>query len=273
VQTRRFYDIRANRLVVRPKLIALAAPGKCAVMERPFRTAAPYYARYRPAYPPELIEQLAQATRVDRSARVLDLGCGPGSLSLLLARYAGDVVAVDAEPEMLAQLRAIAPSNVTAIQARAEDVDERWGSFRLATAGRAFHWFETQLVLGRLAAVTPALALVADRIRASEAQSRTLHIAAELIDAPPIRRRRFRYEELLRSSAFSEVEVISVEVERTWTPDELIGMAYSTAAASRERLGAKRAEFERRVRQELEPSHREWVPVDAVIGRRPLGGT
>jgi SAM-dependent methyltransferase len=240
-------------------------------MERPFRTAAPHYLRSRPAYPAELIAQLTQATQVDRSARVLDLGCGPGSLSIPLALYAGEVVAVDAEPEMLVQLRGIAPSNVIAIQARAEDVDESWGSFRLATAGRAFHWFDTQLVLGRLAAVTPALALVADEIGASEAQTRALGIAAELIDDPPIRRPKLRYADILRSSAFSKVEVISVEVERTWTPDELIGMAYSTSAASPERLGARTAEFERRVRQELEPSYRERVSIDAVIGRRPLG--
>jgi 2-polyprenyl-3-methyl-5-hydroxy-6-metoxy-1,4-benzoquinol methylase len=242
-------------------------------MERPFRTAAPHYARYRPAYPAELVARLTRATQVDRSSRVLDLGCGPGSLSLPLAAYAGEVVAVDAEPEMLVELRRIAPSNVIAIQARAEDVDESWGAFRLVTAGRAFHWFDAQHVLGRLAALTPALALVADEIGTSEAQMRTLRIAAELIEDPRIRRPAFRYTDILGSSAFSEVEVISVEVERTWTPDELIGMAYSTSAASPERLGARMVEFERRVRQELEPSYRERVSVDAVIGRRPRGSS
>lgn len=57
-------------------------------------------------------------------------------------------------------------------------------------------------------------------------------------------------------------------VERTWTPEELIGMVYSTAAASPERLGDHRAEFERRVRAELEDHYREQVTVHAVVGRR-----
>ena len=242
-------------------------------MERPFRTAAPYYLRYRPAYPAELILRLAQATDLDGTARVLDLGCGPGSLAIPLAVYAAEVVAVDVEPKMIAELRRSAPSNVTAVTAKAEDVDESWGHFRLATAGRAFHWFDTALVLARLATVTPALALVGDDIRDSEAQSLALAIAVEVIDEAPIeqpksqRRHLGRYTEILGSSPFSAVEVISVEVERTWTPDELIGMTYSTALASPERLRERMSTFEQRVREELAPIYRERVTVDAVIGR------
>lgn len=242
-------------------------------MERPFRTAAPYYLRYRPAYPAELILRLAQATELDGTARVLDLGCGPGSLAIPLAVYAAEVVAVDVEPKMIAELRRSAPSNVTAVTAKAEDVDESWGHFRLATAGRAFHWFDTALVVARLATVTPALALVGDDIRDSEAQSLALAIAVEVIDEAPIeqpksqRRHLARYAEILGSSRFSAVEVISVEVERTWTPEELIGMTYSTAVASPERLGERMSTFEQRVREELAPIYRERVTVDAVIGR------
>jgi SAM-dependent methyltransferase len=242
-------------------------------MDRPFRTAAPHYARYRPAYPAELIQRLAEATELDESARVLDLGCGPGVLAIPLASYAGEVVAVDVEPEMIAELRRSAPGNVTGITGRAEDVDESWGQFRLATAGRSFHWFDSAVVLARLETVTSALALVGDDIRDSGAQALTLAIAVELIGESPFRQRHARrrhharYTELLRSSAFSAVEVISVEVERTWTPDQLIGLAYSTAVASPERLGGKMPTFEQRVREELAQTRRERVTVDAVIGR------
>jgi hypothetical protein len=185
------------------------------------------------------------------------------------------VVAVDIEPEMIAELRRSAPGNVTAIEGRAEDVDESWGQFRLATAGRSFHWFDSALVLARLETVTRALALVGDDIRDSEAQALTLAIAVELIGETPFgqphsrRRHLGRYTDVLRSSGFSAVEVISIEVERTWTPDDLIGLAYSTAVASPERLGGKMSTFERRVREELAPVHRERVTVDAVIGTLP----
>ena len=240
-------------------------------MPRPFRTAAAYYVRYRPAYPPTLIARLAEATGLDRETRVLDLGCGPGSLAIPLAAHAGEVVAVDVEPEMISELSRSAPPNVTPVEARAEDVDEGWGSFRLATAGRAIHWFDASLVLDNLARITSTVALCADDSRESEAQTLALTLARELIDEEPRERSKptFRYVDILPTSPFSEVEVVSVEVERTWTPDDLIGFAYSTSSASPDRLGDRRAEFERRIRQRAESFYRERVSVSAVVGRRP----
>lgn len=202
---------------------------------------------------------------------MLDLGCGPGSLAIPLAAYAGEVVAVDAEPEMIAELSRAAPANVTAVEARAENVDEGWGSFRLATAGRAIHWFDAPRVLDNLARVTSTVALCADDSRDSEAQTLALTLARDVIDEPPNDRLTptFRYADILPASPFSEVEVIEVEVERTWTPDDLIGFACSTSSASPERLGDRRAEFERRLREQAESSYRERVSVSAVVGRRP----
>jgi SAM-dependent methyltransferase len=253
--------------------------GDNCLVEPRFRTAAAYYARFRPAYPPELIERLAQATQLDGTTRVLDLGCRPGTLAIPIAAFAGEVVAVDVEPAMIAELRRTAPTNVTAVAARAEEVDGGWGQFGLVTAGRAFHWFDAELVLARLVAISPALALVGDDLRDSNAQSRALTIAVEVMGESPIqqpregRRHLDRYTKLLRSSAFSAVEIISIETERTWTPDELIGLCYSTALASPERLGQRMSAFEQRVREELAPIQREQVTVDAVIGRQHAVGT
>jgi SAM-dependent methyltransferase len=238
-------------------------------MTRPFRTSAAYYADFRPAYPPELIAQVAAAAELDDLSRVLDLGTGPGTIAAPLAAYAGEVLAIDVEPEMVAEARRRTPPNVTVIQGRAEDVDQSWGSFRLVTAGRSFHWFDAPLVLNRLVAVTPVVALFGDNLEDWAAQRLVLAIASELIDEPPIEWPTFRYADMLAASPFSAIDVISMDVERTWTPDTLIGLAYSTSAASPERLGERMPEFEARVRRELQPLYRERVGVDAVIGRRP----
>jgi SAM-dependent methyltransferase len=246
----------------------IAPCDRTAAVSRLFRTAAPYYARYRPGYPPELIAALVEATAIGPESRVLDLGCGPGTVAIPVAAYAGEVVAVDTEPEMIAEVRGAAPPNVTVVEGRAEDVDESWGAFALATAGRAFHWFDAPLVFGRLAGITPVVALLADDTRDSHAQSLALAIAAELTGGPEYDRPKPRYAELLAASAFSDIEVLTVVAERTWTPEELIGLVYSTSSGSPERLGERQQEFEQRVRRELEPSYRERIAVDAVVGRQ-----
>jgi hypothetical protein len=191
-------------------------------------------------------------------------------LAVPLARYAGEVVAVDAEPAMIAELAKAAPANVRGVVARAEDVGEDWGAFRLAVAGRSFHWFDESVVLENLSGITPVLALCADDHRNSEAESLAFAIASRFLDASPPRAPARRYLDILSQSPFSSVETISVEVERTWTADDLIGFVYSTSTGSPERLGSRRSAFEEQLRLEAGGTYRERVPVDAVVGRQPL---
>ena len=48
-----------------------------------------------------MTEWLAESMDLRPGMRVLDLGCGPGSLAAPLARLAGEVVGLDPEPAML----------------------------------------------------------------------------------------------------------------------------------------------------------------------------
>jgi hypothetical protein len=167
---------------------------------------------------------------------------------------------------MLAQMEA--RPNVRGLVGRAEDVDESWGTFRLATIGRAFHWMDGPVVLERLARVTPQLALVGDRLEESDAQVTVRDIAEELFgERPAMKQPNVRYEESLAGSAFSDVVELRVEVERTWTVDQLIGLAYSTSYGAPHRVGDRREEFERELRARLRPT-RERVSVYAVSGRQ-----
>src|SRR5579884_1476387 len=181
-----------------------------------FRGTAPYYARFRPQYPPELIARLAAAARLDGSSRVLDLGSGPGHVALAVAAHAGEVVAVDPEPEMLEHVRG---PNLRTVLGRAEDVDASWGRFDLVTAGRAFHWFDRALMFERLPLVTSQLALLGDSILQSEAQSLALDVAVDVLGEERAARRRDFYADVLAASPFGDVVELSAEVERTWTAD------------------------------------------------------
>ena len=234
-----------------------------------FRGTAPYYVRYRPGYPDDLLEQLSAAAGLDGTGRLLDLGCGPGTVAIPLAARVEEVLAVDREPEMLDELRRLAPPNVVALEASAEDVGPAWGTFRLATIGRALHWFDGERVLVRLVAVTPAVALLGDALDQSEALSAVLEIARELLgEQPPMREPGIRYEQALAGSAFCDVEELWSIVERTWTVDQLIGFAYSTSFASPSRVGDRRHEFESMLRTGLRPYYRERLQVSVLLGRR-----
>jgi SAM-dependent methyltransferase len=231
-----------------------------------FESTAPWYARYRPRYPAELIERLVAAAGLDRNSRVLDLGAGPGHVASAIAGHVGEVVAVDVEAGMLAQIE---EPNVRTVVGPAEAVDPSWGRFDLVTAGRSFHWFDADVLFARLPLVTDQLALLGDSITQSDAQSRVLAIATELLGEDPPKRPARRYRELLAASPFSEVEEIDVTSERTWTADSLIGLAYSTSVASPARLASQQEAFERRVRETFgDVEYRERVSVSAVLGRR-----
>jgi hypothetical protein len=124
------------------------------------------------------------------------------------------------------------------------------------------------VVLERLARLTPQLALVGDRLEESDAQVTVREIAEELFgERPAMKQPDVRYEDALAASRFRDVISLRVVVERAWTVDELIGFAYSTSYCSPRRVGDRRDELERVLRERLRPM-RERVGVYALLGRQ-----
>jgi SAM-dependent methyltransferase len=110
-----------------------------------FASTAELYARYRPPYPAEFFRTVAQRLALSKQHALIDLGTGPGLLALGLAAYAGRVVGVDPEPEMLATARATAAranAEIAFVEGRAEDLPEDIGGFDVVTIGRALHWMD-----------------------------------------------------------------------------------------------------------------------------------
>ncbi|HEV3361011.1 MAG TPA: class I SAM-dependent methyltransferase [Pseudonocardiaceae bacterium] len=111
-----------------------------------YQDSAPYYVLGRVGYPVALADTLVERLGLDGSGRLLDVGCGPGSLTLLLARHFAQAVGVDADQGMLDVAAGRGAANVSWVRLRAEELPGDLGMFRMVTFAQSFHWFDRDLV-------------------------------------------------------------------------------------------------------------------------------
>jgi SAM-dependent methyltransferase len=108
--------------------------------------SAAYYVRGRAPYAPGLVDRVAKELALDGTGRLLDLGCGPGVVTLLLAPHVAEALGVDPDAGMLAEAarraEAAGVANVRWLQARAEDLPDDLEQFRVATFAQSFHWMD-----------------------------------------------------------------------------------------------------------------------------------
>jgi SAM-dependent methyltransferase len=98
----------------------------------------------------ELAGVLRAGLGLDGRGRLLDVGCGPGSVTLLLAPLFESAVGIDADRDMIAEARR---SNVDGVEwrhLRAEELPAGLGTFRVATFAQSFHWMDRPLVARRV---------------------------------------------------------------------------------------------------------------------------
>jgi SAM-dependent methyltransferase len=127
---------------------------------RPFAgDTANFYARYRRSYPAELVAHLQE---LGRGGRLLDLGCGTGTLLFQLAPLFEHAVGIDPEPDMLGEAERAARErgigNVEWIRgssAELRELEPLLGRFDLVTIGTAFHFMEPRTTLSELQRIAP----------------------------------------------------------------------------------------------------------------------
>jgi SAM-dependent methyltransferase len=109
-----------------------------------FRGTAPYYLAGRPPYSAQLAVVLARELGLDGTGRLLDVGCGPGTVGVQLAPLVDHVTMLDPDADMLAEARrhalATGLTAVDFVRATAEELPSlALPAMRLVTFGQSFH--------------------------------------------------------------------------------------------------------------------------------------
>jgi SAM-dependent methyltransferase len=117
-----------------------------------FGAAAAAYAEHRPGYAEAAVRWAVEPVRDRRPVRVADLGAGTGKLTATLVSLGAEVIAVEPDPQMLAELRRAMPA-VRSVPGSAEEIPLPDAGLDAVLAGQAMHWFDMDRALPEIARV------------------------------------------------------------------------------------------------------------------------
>lgn len=259
-----------------------------------FATAAPYYARYRAGYPPELFSYLVGRFALDGTQTVLDLGCGTGQLAIPLAPHVARVIAVDPEPTMLDEGRRLAADrgvgNVAWHHGDSHHLDALdLPTLDLVTMGASFHWMDRDALLTTLETLIAghgAVVVVSGGAPGEHTSPPWTSIITDMRTRylGPGRRAGSgtythpdeRHAEVLRRSKFSNVDTVDWTWQLPRDLDSVVGLQFSFSFSAPAQFGDEdtRARFEHDLREELatqfpDGDFTETVRTEALIAARP----
>jgi SAM-dependent methyltransferase len=239
-----------------------------------FAGSAQYYERGRLPYAPDLPHAFADTLAPDGRGRLLDVGCGPGTVARLVAHLFEAVVGLDPDPDMLEEAQRLATAqgipNAQWVRHRAEELPAGLGTFRVITFAASFHWMERWKVARAVRSMlVPGGAVVhvdnhhQDSSDAEEALPYPSPPEAAIDDL----RRRYLgpdrragqsirnsspddEDDVFRASGFSGPERVRVGDGRVLTPtiDDLVAAVFSKSSTAPHLFGHRLGEFEGELR-------------------------
>ncbi|GAA2128689.1 class I SAM-dependent methyltransferase [Glycomyces algeriensis] len=243
-----------------------------------FAGSAAHYSVGRMPYPSGLAAAVRDALGLDGTGRLLDVGCGPGSLTLLLAPLFASTVGVDPDAGMLAEAARRAEeaglADVEWRRLRAEALPDDLGAFKVVAFAQSFHWMDRPLVARRVRDLLEPdgfwIHVGATTHRGAEVDSLP-HPAppwdriGELVAAylGPVRRAGQGYlpggtaggeEEVMRGAGYTKVTRIQVDDGRVFdrSVDAVVSAVFSLSSSAPHLFGERLPAFETELRALLD---------------------
>ncbi|MCS7197920.1 MAG: methyltransferase domain-containing protein [Candidatus Bipolaricaulota bacterium] len=166
-------------------------PRDLIVQEEFDRQAERWFRRQLSPYERAMLEQIAQLAQVGPADRVLDVACGTGLVSFVLAPYAREVVGIDISPGMLAKAREIRHRrevrNVHFVLGEAEHMPFKDGEFDVVVCRLAIHHFpQPERELREMVRVLKpgGRLVISDTVSSEDEREARLHNALERLRDP-----------------------------------------------------------------------------------------
>jgi SAM-dependent methyltransferase len=219
-----------------------------------YEGSAQFYARGRMPYPEALADALRDELALDGTGRLLDVGCGTGKLTVVLAPLFAEVIGIDADTAMVAEATRRSPANATFRRLRAEELPADLGVFDVVAFAQSFHWMQQMDVARTVRAMLrPGGAFVNVGATTHEGDGDVPRAEIEALirrylgERPSTRSDERRNLGAVGFEGPTEIDVPRDEViERG--EDDVVASVFSLSYASPERLGERRAAFERDLR-------------------------
>jgi SAM-dependent methyltransferase len=240
-----------------------------------FAGAAEFYDRGRLPNAAGLADAFQRALDLDGRGRLLDIGCGPGTVTLPLAGLFQEVVGLDADEGIIREAGRLAAErgvvNVRWVHGRAESLPADLGEFRVVTFAASFHWMDRPLVAATVRGMLEPGGVV---VHVDNRHQDRLDLDDEL-PAPPVEaidelRRTYLGEDrragqgirnsspgdeaaVFRDAGFAGPEIVVVPDGRiiVRSVDDLVAQTFSLSSTAPHLFGDRLPEFEADLRRLL----------------------